>query len=113
MQLEVPLANPRGEIDGADQESEDSGECMRDEKMAVGDNLQTVGVIHGIVGDEKNFRSDEDKERCETNRDPKNDFESGSDGSWLKQDRRCHDLPLRIDAMGSAMCAMSGETLYC
>ena len=53
MELEVTLADPRGEIDGADQESEDSGERMRDEEMAVGDDLQTVGVVHRIVGDEK------------------------------------------------------------
>jgi hypothetical protein len=33
MELEVTLADPRGEIDGADQESEDSGECMGDEEM--------------------------------------------------------------------------------
>jgi hypothetical protein len=55
MELEMPLADPRGEIDGADQEREDSGECMRDEEMAVGDDLQTVGVVHGVIGDEKNF----------------------------------------------------------
>lgn len=55
MQVEVTLANPRGEIDGADQESEGSGECVWDEKMAVGDDLQTVGVVHGVIGDEKNF----------------------------------------------------------
>jgi hypothetical protein len=28
---------------------------MWDEEMAVGDDLQTVGVVHGIVGDEENF----------------------------------------------------------
>lgn len=55
MELEVTLADPRGEIDGADQESEDSGECVGDEEMAVGDDLQTVGVVHGVIGDEKNF----------------------------------------------------------
>ena len=55
MELEVTLANPRGEIDGADEESQNSGERMRDEEMAVGDDLQTVGVVHRIVGDEENF----------------------------------------------------------
>jgi hypothetical protein len=55
MKLVVPQADPRREIDGADQESEDSGKCMRDEEMAVGDNLKTVGVVHGVIGDEKNF----------------------------------------------------------
>src|SRR6185312_6830058 len=52
MELEVSLADSRGEIDGADQKSEDSGERVRDEEMAVGDDLQTVGVVHRIVGDE-------------------------------------------------------------
>ena len=51
----MTLANPRREIDGADQKSEGSGECMRDEEMAIGDDLQTVGVVHGIVRDEENF----------------------------------------------------------
>jgi hypothetical protein len=55
MELEVTLADSRGEIDGADQKSEDSGECMRDEEMAVGNDLQTVGVVHRIVSDEENF----------------------------------------------------------
>lgn len=53
MELEVTLADSRGEIDGADQKSEDSGEGMRDEEMAVGDHLQTIGVVHRIVGDEE------------------------------------------------------------
>ena len=55
MELEVPLANPRREIDGADQESQDSGERMRDEELAVGNDLQTVGVVHGVISDKKNF----------------------------------------------------------
>ena len=55
MEFQVTLADARGEIDGADQESEDSREYMRNEEMAVGDNLQTVGVVHGIVGDKENF----------------------------------------------------------
>jgi len=55
MELEVMLADPRRELDGADQKSEGSGECMRDEEMAVGDDLQPVGVVHRIVSDEENF----------------------------------------------------------
>src|ERR1700742_3903184 len=55
MELEVTLADPRGEIDGADQKSKDSGECMRDEEMTVGDDLQAVGMVHRIVGDEEQF----------------------------------------------------------
>jgi len=55
MELEVTLADSRGEIDGADHESEDSGERMGDEQAAIGDDLQTVCVIHRVIGDEKNF----------------------------------------------------------
>ena len=95
MELEVPLADPRGEIDGADQESEGSGECVRDEEMAVGDDLQTVGVVHGEIGDEKNFRSDEDKKRGEAEKNPENGFESGPRGSGRDQGGSCHYLPLR------------------
>ena len=55
MEFEVTLTKSRGELDGADQESDDAAERMRDEEMAVGDDLQTVGVVHGIVGDEENL----------------------------------------------------------
>jgi hypothetical protein len=55
MELEVTLTDPRGEINGADQESEDSGKCMRDEEMAVGNDPQSVGMVHGVIGDEENF----------------------------------------------------------
>jgi hypothetical protein len=51
----VPLPDPRGEIERADHESEDSSERVGDEEMAVGDDLQTVGVVHGVIGEEKNF----------------------------------------------------------
>jgi hypothetical protein len=95
MEWEVTLADPRGEIDGADQESEDSGECMGDEEMAVGDDLQTIGVVHGVIGDEKNFRSDEDKERSEAKEDPESDFKSGTLGTGCKQRGGCHYSPLR------------------
>ncbi|HTW45030.1 MAG TPA: hypothetical protein VMD58_05750 [Acidobacteriaceae bacterium] len=55
MKLEVTLAKSRRELDGATQEGDRAAECMRDQKMPVRDDLQTVGVIHGIVGDEQNF----------------------------------------------------------
>jgi len=51
----MTLADPRGEIDWANQESEDSGERMGDEEAAVGDDLQTVGMVHGVIGDKENF----------------------------------------------------------
>jgi hypothetical protein len=49
---------------------------MWNEKMAIRDYLKPVGVIHRIVGYEKDFRSDEDKKCRETERDPENSFES-------------------------------------
>ena len=55
MELEVTLAYPRGEVDGANGESQDPSERMRDEEMAVRDDLQTVGVVHGVIGDEQDL----------------------------------------------------------
>ena len=55
MELEMTLADPLGEINRADEESEDSGECMREEESTVGNHLQPVGVVHGVIGDEENF----------------------------------------------------------
>jgi len=43
---------------------------MRDEEAAIGDDLQTVGVVHRIVGDEENFRGNEDEKRGEAKGDP-------------------------------------------
>ena len=51
--MEVTLADPRGEVDWADQKSGASGESVRDEEMAVRNDLQTVGVVHRIVSDEE------------------------------------------------------------
>jgi len=84
MKLEVLLSDPRGEIDWTDQESEHSSECMWDEEMAVGNHLQTVGVVHRIVGNEEQLGGNKDKERGEAQRDPKNHLESGTSGSWRK-----------------------------
>lgn len=71
--------------------------------MAVGDDLQTVGVVHRVIGGEKNFRSDEDKERSETKQDPHDRFESGTIGGGLDQGGRCHHSPLKcIDVMTGA-----------
>jgi len=80
MEREMTLAYPRGEIDGADQESEDSGERMGDEEAAIGDNLETVGMVHGVIGDKQNFRGNEDEKRSETEGDPENGLESGTCG---------------------------------
>jgi len=55
MEFQVTLAKSRRELYRAGQKSDDAAECMWDEEMAVGDDLQTVGVVHGVIGDEKNF----------------------------------------------------------
>jgi len=94
MEREMALADPRREIDGADQESEDSGECMRDEEAAVGDDLQAIGVIHGVIGDEENFRRNEDEERSETERNPENRLESRPGRTRRWQRGSWHDFLL-------------------
>ena len=74
---------------------------MGDEEMAVGDYLQTVGVVHGVIRDQQNFRSDEDKEHSEAKRDPQKDFESGTGGTGREQGGRCHYSPVSwIDGKG-------------
>ena len=55
MEFQVTLAKARRELHRAGQESGDAAECMGDQEMAVGDDLQTVGVVHGVIGDEKSF----------------------------------------------------------
>ncbi len=91
MELEVTLADPGREIDGADKESKGSCERMRDEEMAIGNDLEPVGVVHRIVGVEEHFRSNEDEERRETEGDPKNGFESGTGGFVHRQGDCRHD----------------------
>src|ERR1700733_1176472 len=104
MELEVALANPRGKIDGAGEKSEDSGECMWDEEMAVGSDLQAVGVVHRIVGDEEQLRSNEDKERVETKRNPENSLESGTGGAGRSQSGNWHySLLIWLDVTRCAM----------
>ncbi len=55
VELQVTLAEARRELHRAGQESDDAAEYMGDEEVAVGDDLQTVGVIQGVIGDKKNF----------------------------------------------------------
>ena len=51
----MTLAKARRELQRAGQQSDDAAERMGNEEMAVGDDLQTVGVVHGVIGNEKNF----------------------------------------------------------
>ena len=53
---------------------------MGDEEPAVGDDLQTVGMVHRVVGDKEHFRRYEYEERGETEGDPENSLESGTRG---------------------------------
>ena len=85
MECKVTLAKARRELQGAGQERDGAAECMGDKEMAVGDDLQTVGVVHGVIGDEKNFRSDEDKEHSKTQGGPENGFESRTPGPLREQ----------------------------
>jgi hypothetical protein len=55
MEFEVTLAKARRELYRAGQQSDDSAECMGDEQMPIRDDLQTITVVHGVIGDEKNF----------------------------------------------------------
>jgi hypothetical protein len=55
MEFKVTLAKSRGELDGAAEQSDDAAQRMRDEELTVGDDLQTVSVVHGVVGDEEDF----------------------------------------------------------
>jgi hypothetical protein len=72
------LAYPRRKIDGADEECQRARKRMGNEECSVGDDLQTVSVVHRVIGGEKNFRRNEDKERSNTKKDPKNRFKSGT-----------------------------------
>jgi len=55
MEREMALSNPRREIDWPDQESEDSGQCVRYKQLAIGDHLQTVSVIHRVISNEEDL----------------------------------------------------------
>jgi hypothetical protein len=55
MELQVTLPNPRRELQRAGQQSEGSAERVRDEESAVGYDLQAVGMVHGVIGDEKDL----------------------------------------------------------
>jgi hypothetical protein len=103
MELKVALADAGREVDGTDQKSEGSSKCMWDEEMAVGNHLQTIRVIHRVIGDEKDLGRDEYEERRDTKKDPETHFESGTAGSGGKQNGRCHYAALL--GFREAMCA--------
>jgi hypothetical protein len=55
MELPVALAKTRRELQRAGQQSRDAAERMGDEEVSVGNDLQTVRMVHRVIGDEKNF----------------------------------------------------------
>jgi len=55
MELQVTLPKARRELQRAGQQSEGSAERVGDEESAVGYDLQAVGVVHGVIGDEKDL----------------------------------------------------------
>ena len=55
MEFQVAQAKTRRELYRTGQESDYAGERMGYEEKAVGDDLQTVGVVHVVIGDEKHF----------------------------------------------------------
>jgi hypothetical protein len=64
------LAQTRGELRGAAEQRERAEDRMRNEQMSVGDQLQTVAVVHRVVGDEEDFAGDEDEESGEGEDEP-------------------------------------------
>jgi len=78
--------------------------------MAVGDDLQPVGVVHRVVRDQKHFGGDEDKERRGTDSDPEKGLESGTGGGGRRPCGNCHDTPRgRTDVVRRAV---EGERLH-
>jgi hypothetical protein len=55
MEFQVTLPKARRELHRAGQERDDAAERMGNQEIAVGDDLQTVSVVHGVIGDEKKF----------------------------------------------------------
>jgi hypothetical protein len=55
MELQVTLPKARRELQRARQQSEGSAERVRDEKSAVGYDLQAIGMVHGVIDEEKDL----------------------------------------------------------
>jgi len=54
MEFQVTLANAREKLMGRSRERR-FPRAYGDEEAAVCDDLQTVGMIHGVIGDKKDF----------------------------------------------------------
>ena len=55
MELQVTLPKARRELQRAGQQSEGSAERVRDEESAVGYDLQAVGMVHGVIDEQKDL----------------------------------------------------------
>ena len=100
MEFQVTLAKARRELHRTGQESDDARERMGDEEMAIGNDLQTVGVVHRVIGDERTSDVMKTKERSDTKGNPENGFESGVTRTVGEKGRRRHHSPVRwIDEM--------------
>ena len=55
MEFLVTLPNARRELERAGQQREGSAERVWDEESAVGYNLQAVGMVHGVIDEEKDL----------------------------------------------------------
>ena len=112
MKFEMAPAKSRGELNRSAQESDTAKKHMWDEEMAVGDDLQTVGVVHGIVGEKKNFRGNEDEERSEAKQYPENGFRCRTTRAGGQERGACPYLSLRqLDEMRSITSARMREPL--
>jgi hypothetical protein len=70
MELQVTLSKTSRELQRPSQQSERSAQRVRDQEAPVRDDLQPISVVHGVIGHEKNFRRDEDKQRRDAEREP-------------------------------------------
>src|SRR5271166_2176259 len=55
MELQVTLPKARRELQRAGQQSEGSAERVRHEETAVGYDLQAVGMVHGVIDEQKDL----------------------------------------------------------
>ena len=48
-------ADAGGELDGAAKKGDGAEDCVRDEEVAVGDELEAVGVVNGLVAKDRDL----------------------------------------------------------
>ncbi len=70
----VSPAQARGKLEWATEQSEGAEESVREEQVAVGDQLNTVLVVQRVVGNEEDFVGDEDEKSDKTEQEPERMF---------------------------------------